>query len=190
MPVVRYGIDEFTKFPKISHATLLSVAEMEEGKEYIPPVRGWVDNSDSVTSVFDFSKVIEYWYLRNAASDPDEKGNVEQAITGTLGTGLASPTEPDYYDEPGDMAPGTGVRPALVLESDEFCPKLNLGDEIEIYDRIYERRFTLITPTLLLYDHYIDTDVFDESGSNVYETSDVKRRVDQWFEEIKECFEE
>ena len=62
-----------------------------------------------------------------------------------------------------------------------FDPKIELGDEIIIGNW----NLTVITPKLILCNDYIDTEIFDEN-TNVYEDSDVKKRVDAWFEnEIK-----
>ena len=155
----RYKYEEIKKFPTITGATLISIDECDEGGEYIPD-----EPSCGPTC----------WYLRDALED----GEVPYAAGGSFD----GSTSPDYYDFPPEGESGTGVRPALIAEDMAgFDPKIELGDEIIIGNW----NLTVITPKLILCNDYIDTEIFDEN-TNVYEDSDVKKRVDAWFEnEIK-----
>ena len=147
---------------KIKGATLLSVEELRSCKKQIPDIEG---------------NYLGYWYLRT----PEDDGTICCAADQWEG----EPMDPYFFDYgPWDFegTPGTGIRPAIVIEGlDAFNPAFKIGDTVEIG----KWRLTVISSELILCNTFIDCGIFDEE-TNIYEDSAAKVTVDNWFEnEIK-----
>ncbi len=158
---------------KVVEVTLLSVEELEACTDYVK-----APAEDPMEP--------RYWYLRTPAEDGE--------ICLACESDVDEPTDPGYDDnwdiEDDDgfilyTVHGTGVRPVLRLDSETLSDTITLepGDEVEIN----EINFTYISNNLLLADRFLrdacgDYGIFDET-TNIYEDSEAKERVDEWFEE-------
>lgn len=152
-------------FPKPVNATLLSAEEYEECEDLIRPAQ-YSDRAPNIPSA---------WYLRTPGEDDPD------AIT--IAYCGVEETKPDWEDAgPEDLFDegyGTGNRPVLVFEESLFAAGAKPGDQFSVGCW----PFTVISDKLALCDEYISTEVFDE-GTNDYEDSAIKQRVDAWFKDI------
>lgn len=77
---------------------------------------------------------------------------------------------------------GVGVRPALIISN---LDNAKIGDKVEFEGKA----FTVISPEYALCDTFIGKCIFRKDwkaeDANIYEASDVKKFVDDWFEKAK-----
>ena len=156
--------------PKIVGATLLSSEEFKKHNAYITYPRKREPN---------------YWYLRTPYED--NTIGVVDAYANEEGT----PEPPNFLDTPPSGPYGTGLRPALIVDENETDLPWDLGDVVVIFPNNQDGVdfFTVISERLLLREAYISQKggnfhCFDES-TNVYERSQAKEIVDNWFLEIE-----
>lgn len=173
---------------KVAEATLLSEDELYACINYVTKP----DAPDAPEA---------YWYLRTPYED-GMIGRVEPSYTGPV---YAASVTPDDVEIALNGLSGTGLRPVLKLAADSEKPAP--GDTV----RIGAYTFVAIAEDMLLCDQFVwreqdstsdDNDdddfidvifnknpprvyntlgCFDEGGSNDYEHSQAKERVDNWF---------
>lgn len=112
----------------------------------------------------------DWWWLRSPGSD-----DYDVAFVYELGCVFASGCSASL---------GSGcVRPALRISNLKFN-NINIGDKIEVKDMT----FKVISDTLALIDKPIGRCAFrkdcEAPDANEYEKSDVKKFVDEWFNEL------
>lgn len=141
---------------EITGATLLSVEEAKQLDEKI-------------------LKVGDCWWLRSPGLyDVDAA-----CVYGDIGS---------VYDDGRDVRHSFGVRPALQLSNLEGSG-LQIGDKFTFGDR----SFTVISEKYALCDENVwrsifreDWEAWEAKDANVYEKSDIKKFVDDWFEKALE----
>ena len=163
-------IEREFQLPEIDYASLLTKEECENAEEYIPSPLMFRDLYPNC------------WYLRTPG---DEDGTVALAEENYVADDFAEVNWDDYGpfnddEDSTDNKFGTGNRPALYFKTSLLDAGAELGSGI----RIGNERFTVIAEKIALCDSYISVDIFDEK-TNDYEESDIKERVDKWFNGIK-----
>ncbi len=115
--------------------------------------------------------------------------------------------EPNYKYDPKWPHSGAGLRPVLIMEDAISSTLLNGDIKLETNDIVFVEpwfdpfipkwgaprpiTFTVIGDNLLLCDSYIGSDFtrqeYDVFGdTNIYEESEAKKKIDTWFDALKE----
>lgn len=147
--------------PKVKKVRLLSVEELKECNEYVTNAYSDLNLPENAEN-----DITSFYYLSTPGED-------DKAIMLADGRRVEGETDVDYYDHYA-YGEGSGNRPVL-----EFAKNLNidLGEKIQIGNWT----FTIISKRLAFLDAYISLEIFDKE-TNAYEESEIKERVDYWFE--------
>ena len=160
---IKRVIEVDVTLPEIDYVTIPSEEEIENAE------------TDISFATADPNDAPVYYYLRT----PGEEENMIKVAHGPEVGDEDWEQMPDWYDFYGDdfePGGGTGNRPELVFKSSLYDAGLQAGDSFTIGDY----SFTVISEKIALCDSYISTDVFD-SETNVYEDSEIKKRVEDWY---------
>ena len=76
---------------------------------------------------------------------------------------------------------GTGIRPVLIFSGGLLNLGLNLGDRFDIG---LNSDFTVLSDTMAIYNSFIATEEYSFSELWYYENTEIKKKVDKWFDEL------